>query len=528
MIRRVAAVGLLLLLSIGALLFRLPVLDNRPMHGDEAVHAVKFEDVWEKGVYHYDPNEFHGPTLYYAAIPSVWLHGRRHLADTTEADFRIVTVVFGAGMVLLLALFVQGLGWRAAAFAGVLTAISPALVFYSRYYIQETLLAFFTLAMLACGWRYVESRRTGWAAAAGLCAGLMVATKETSVFAFVAMAAAAGLVVVWTRRFEGRVLDMRPLWKPRPLLLAAVMGLVTAFLFLSGFLTNPRGFFDFFRSFTPWAERAQGTTLQQYPWYHYFALLLWTHRGRGPIWTESFILVLAAVGFVMALAPRWAYVLDGNINLIRFLAFYTLVLTLIYTVIPYKTPWCVLSFLDGMILLAGVGAVGLLRLARGWPLKVLISAFLLAGCGHLTWLAYNTIHDYESDEHNPYVFAQPSTDVVDMTHRIESIARATPQGLKMVVMVVSHDAYYWPLPWYLRHLPNVGYYTALPPDPLGSVILASPEFDAALQKRLGGKYRMTGYNGVRPTVMYEMWVRMDAWKAHIEQRRHAKTPEEGE
>ncbi len=44
----------------------------------------------------------------------------------------------------------------------------------------------------------------------------------------------------------------------------------------------------------------------------------------------------------------------------RFLAFYTLVLTGLYAIIPYKTPWCMLSFLDGMILLAGVGAWAIL------------------------------------------------------------------------------------------------------------------------------------------------------------------------
>ena len=37
----------------------------------------------------------------------------------------------------------------------------------------------------------------------------------------------------------------------------------------------------------------------------------------------------------------------------------------VYSAIPYKTPWCLLGFLHGMILLAGVGAVVLVRSARG-------------------------------------------------------------------------------------------------------------------------------------------------------------------
>ena len=90
-------------LTVGAFAFRLPVLGNRPFHGDEAVHAFKFQELWERGVYRYDHNEFHGPTLYYAALPSVWLQGRRSFAACRESDFRLPIILFGAAMVLALA-----------------------------------------------------------------------------------------------------------------------------------------------------------------------------------------------------------------------------------------------------------------------------------------------------------------------------------------------------------------------------------------------------------------------------------------
>ncbi|HEX2974040.1 MAG TPA: hypothetical protein VHP11_17035, partial [Tepidisphaeraceae bacterium] len=44
-----------------------------------------------------------------------------------------------------------------------------------------------------------------------------------------------------------------------------------------------------------------------------------------------------------------------------FLASYTVLLTAAYSAVPYKTPWCLLGFLHGMILLAAVGAVALIR-----------------------------------------------------------------------------------------------------------------------------------------------------------------------
>ncbi|MDH7570022.1 MAG: phospholipid carrier-dependent glycosyltransferase, partial [Armatimonadota bacterium] len=164
---------LLLLVAAGALALRLPRLGDRPMHGDEAVHAARFQQLWEEHAYAYDPNEFHGPTLYYATLPIVWVQGAHRLGETTESTFRLVPVLFGAGLIGLLWLLADALGRRAVLLAGVLTALSPAMLFYSRYYIQEMLLVFFTFGAIAAGWRYAWSRRLGWALLAGACLGLM-------------------------------------------------------------------------------------------------------------------------------------------------------------------------------------------------------------------------------------------------------------------------------------------------------------------------------------------------------------------
>ena len=81
----------------GALALRLPQLDRRPMHTDESVHAIKFQGLWEKGAYAYDPNEFHGPSLYYATLPFAWLNGAANFAELREFTLRLVPVAFGLG-----------------------------------------------------------------------------------------------------------------------------------------------------------------------------------------------------------------------------------------------------------------------------------------------------------------------------------------------------------------------------------------------------------------------------------------------
>ena len=553
----IAFVGLMLLLTAGALLLRLPGLGNRPFHGDEAVHAVKFSELWQKGVYRYDANEFHGPTIYYAALPSVWLRGRHDFASTQEADYRLPIVVFGAALLLLFLPLADGMGRQAAAWAALFTALSPAFVFYSRYYIQEMLLAFFTLGMIGCGWRYARSRRPAWLIGAGINAGLMIASKETALITFLACGLGLWLTAVWTRLVDGKPLDLRRYWNRKGVALALTAGLLTACLFLSGFLSNPKGPVDYLRSYTPWLTRAGGTDLHRHAWWYYLKILIWTHPAFRPVWSEGLIVGLALVGMIAALRPQSREKGKGkrekdipehvstpivkhsdsapstpafslfpfpfSLSFARFMTFYTLLLTGAYSLIPYKTPWCVLSFLEGMIVLAGIGAVALIRAAPGKPLKAVVVLLLLAASAQLGWQAYRASYIRYTDDTNPYVYAQPVPDAVNLGLKVEELARSHPQHEQMVVKVFSVDEYYWPVPWYLRRFPNVGYWTGqVPADADAPVVLASPQFDEELTKKLDATHLMNGYFGLRPGTFFEVWVRLDLWKTHLEDKKKAR------
>src|SRR5205814_10459669 len=111
---------------------------------------------------------------------------------------RLASVAFGVGLILLLLLLADGLGRQAAAWAAIFTAISPAMVFYSRYFIHEMLLLFFTALTLGAGWRYAQTRSARWAALTGAGLGLMFATKETLVITVAAIGLAAIATLRWT------------------------------------------------------------------------------------------------------------------------------------------------------------------------------------------------------------------------------------------------------------------------------------------------------------------------------------------
>ena len=133
---RWSAVALVLAVA-AALALRAPQLDTRPLHNDEAVNAIKLNELWQEGRYSYDPDEYHGPTLHYATLPFLWLSGARQSDDLSDSRLRLAPVAFGVGLIFLIWLFADGLGRSAVVWTSFLIALSPAMVFYSRYFIHE-------------------------------------------------------------------------------------------------------------------------------------------------------------------------------------------------------------------------------------------------------------------------------------------------------------------------------------------------------------------------------------------------------
>jgi uncharacterized protein (TIGR03663 family) len=144
---------------LAGVFFRTVRLDLRPMHHDEANQAVKFGGLLEEGEYRYDPDDHHGPTLYYLTLPFARIAGRTTLAALDETVLRLVPAIFGVGIILLLLLFKGAMPREALAAAGLLVAVSPAMTYYSRFYIQETLLVFFLVGAAGCAWRWHAAAR---------------------------------------------------------------------------------------------------------------------------------------------------------------------------------------------------------------------------------------------------------------------------------------------------------------------------------------------------------------------------------
>ncbi len=471
---------LILAATIVALVLRLPRLAQRPMHGDEAIHAVKFGQLLEQGVYTYDPHDYHGPTLNYLTLIPAWLTSAHKLTEVNEFTVRIVPVVCGLLLVLMVFLIDDGLSPAAAICAAFLTAISPAMVFYSRYYIQEMLLVFFTFGVIVSGYRYARGGNIMWALSAGIFAGLMHATKETCIIAFGSMFLALVAVLLMQRRKNAHAGFHRSLKIPHIFAGLAAAVIISA-LFYSSFFTNPRGILDSIRTYTTYFDRAGNNNLHIHPWYYYLKMLIYYRIFKGPVWTEVLIVVLAVIGFTAAFKRKGTSFADAG--LLRFIAIYTLVMTVVYSAVPYKTPWCMLGFLHGMILLAGVGAVVLVNLFSYKPLRIAVVLLLSAASVHLGWESYLNNYKYYADSTNPYVYAHPTTEVFTIVEKIEYYAGADPNGYQMDIDVICPGHDYWPLPWYLRSFSRVHYRDKVSDEPPAPLVIASEAVEDDLRRK---------------------------------------------
>ena len=506
----------------GGVFFRVWRLADRPMHTDEAVHAEKLKALLQEGFYAYDPNEFHGPTLNYFTLIPAWLRGEKTYAQIDEITLRIVPAFFGTLLILSPLFFIRQLTLRCVFLACTLLAFSPIFVYYSRYYIQETLLVLLTSVFLGAIWNYLQSHKILWILLAGISLGLMHATKETFIFVVIAV----GFAWIVCRLKDRQAMRIKPLH----LLVAILAAVLVSILFYSSFGTNWKGPADSLATYVIWAARAGGKTVHIHPWYYYLNLLTWIEFIEPITWNEDGIVALALFGFVMTWRKtdqRWSQSV-----FLEFIAVYTLILTVIYCTIPYKTPWNMMTFVYGMAILAAFAGDRLLQYAHQRWSKVIVWGLLFVyGLASPVVQSWMLNFEYASDSTNPYVYAHTGTDIFKMVDVLENTTKALTEGRNTTIQFIAAGSDYWPFPWYLRTFSHVGYWDYVDDSVIQSpIILTNAEHEQEFLNVLytvppaGQKHLYvplfdeTFY--LRPGVEWRGYIRKDVW----DQMRHEPLP----
>lgn len=143
-------------------------LELKPLHHDEGVNGWFLTNLVRDGVYKYDPANYHGPTLYYIAFPFVKLFGLKTI------PIRFSVAIFGVLTVILVLFLRRYIGNIGSIFGALFVALSPGMVFISRYFIHEIFFVFLSLAIVVSVVFYIEKRKAGYFAIAWIVLILLV------------------------------------------------------------------------------------------------------------------------------------------------------------------------------------------------------------------------------------------------------------------------------------------------------------------------------------------------------------------
>lgn len=436
---RVKPLGFTLIILV-AILVRFYSLDSRPMHVDEAVHAVKFGELLQNGFYKYDPVEYHGPSLNYLTLITSWLRGEKSYSDISETTLRLIPSMVSLIPFLLLIVFRQVFEKKHVMIFMILVSVSAPIVFYERYYIQESLLVNFFFSFMISLYHYFKAKKSYSLILSAIFLGLAVSSKETVIISI-----GSFLLALFLSGVKGnniwRVIVHNKLSLFSSLLL---FGVVVA-SFYSSFFSNPVGIRDFFFSFSNYVEKASQFHDHIYPWYYYLQLISFRNI-EGFYFTElpMMLLFLSAAYFLFSKATS---------RFIKLLLFFSVISFIIYSALPYKTPWLILTSWQSILF---VSAFGLARISEKMSTSYFSGLFLIFTLYSFFQL-YNVVFKYSFHPQNPFVYAHSTNDIFTIEKLTKPIIDKIPNGEYLPVYVAASKNDYWPLPWTLRKFKNISF-----------------------------------------------------------------------
>ncbi|MGB6726792.1 MAG: flippase activity-associated protein Agl23 [Terracidiphilus sp.] len=473
------------IVALVGLAVRFPQLSARPMHTDEAVNAYIVGQLLAKEPYNYDPQDRHGPALAALALPMVRAQGAKSFSDLTESELRLVPVVAGTITILLFGAAVEMFGFIPSLLAAILFAVAPLPVYYDRYFIHESLFCMATFGLILSGWRATQTRSARQAALAGLCAALMLASKETALLHFFALAAAA-IVVKFTSVRETRQ-TRQGQWKT--IFAAGISFLLLSAALFTWFGRNWKALPALIHAAPNLFARAAGQGHEKPFWY--FGQLL----VAG--WSGGVLVAFACLGLIIVIRRRDA-------SPYHWLAYYGLSIAIIYSLIPYKTPWLALNLWLPMTLFAASAAETLWRWSTTkFPQRATVPAFCVLAALTGVVIAHDTrqrVFLYPADESNPYAYSQTSEDILALPTEIADLARQNGITAPRITVIAADP---WPLPWYLRNFSAVGFWQPGQQPGDADFYITSTEAADKYADRLR-RFRPEFF-GVRPGVLILLW-----------------------
>jgi len=476
--RRFAETGWTPWVILGLAVFlRFFLLGIKPPHFDEGINGWFVDQVMKNGFYRYDPTNYHGPLHFYVLLVSEALFGRNVWA------LRLPVVLVSIGCVWLCFKFEPLLGRTVSRIAALAMAVSPGFVFYGRYSIHEVWLVLFSMLFilgLLGLWKFGTPNYL-WCAGMGVAGTIL--TKET--YAIHLGCAALAIPALMVSNALNRLPDEKPArqtWTYVDLAMVIGVGVGAIVFFYSGTFFHWSGVKGIYQAYAAWFATGHEGHGHEKPWFYWLELMA---RYELPV-LAGVILCLFCQRF-------------NNLSL-RYLAIYGAGTLIAYSIVHYKTPWCVINIAWPFLFIFGAALVlsplkldmatyGILTLmlcallgwavwarifdqfAAWWPFWVIPGAALIfvalrdrrvicaisgvllcASLGSTIWVNY--FHCTTDTE--PYVYVQTYNDIFKLTRPLLQLAKRNPIYYQLTGHMIRTSAY--PLPWILGDFPHIGYY----------------------------------------------------------------------
>lgn len=544
-------------------------LEIKPLHHDEGVNGYFLTTLFREGVYKYDPNNYHGPDLYYIALAFSKVFG------LNTWSVRASVAVFGV-LTVVLAFFLKNyIGKIGSLAAALFLALSPGMVYISRYFIHEILFVFFSLALVVSVLYFIEGRKAGVFAIASMSLLLLVCFMP-SVVNLSNLIGAENRTVVWLIRLALFLVEavlvffvMRMLlaWdegRPIYLLLASASTVLlfatkeTAFITVGTMLIACLCVRLWRKIYAAVVGDIKENELEK-------VNLTWSRfRANLGNSTDLYLMIIAAAavfiyvgvlffssfftypaGVVKAFEAYliwtktgtkdhtqngiWAYLkwgmrIESPIMILSalgtlialfkarhrfalFTGFWAFGMFAAYTIIPYKTPWLALSFLLPMCIIAGY-AVNELLTARDIALKILGGLTAITATAILGFQTYDlNFVNYDNND-KPYIYAHTKRGFLDLIKQIEYYAEKSGKKKEATIEIISPD--YWSMPWYLNDYKHANFHGRfVDANTSEMIVMKMSEQDAEAIEKYSGHYKYVGTYPLRPGVDLRLLVRRD-------------------
>jgi len=447
-----------LLIFIIALILRFWQPDLKLLHHDEAIHSWFSYKLLTEGSWMYDPS-YHGPFLYFVTAGMFKTFGDSDLVA------RLLPALFGVLLIPLVYCIyrLRYINRNQTLLICLFIAISPDMVYFSRFLRHDIFMLFFTLLLIVAFFYYFERAQSRFICIAAIAAAGALSCKEEMPIILIIIGSFF-LIAIWQGRYT-----LPPQWK-KDLIISLLLIVALCCVLYTGFGGHPNTIIGdnfgvtaegihFEANTTGWYQAVEHWTEMHNqqrlggPWFYYFPLdllyelpifllavigtiqILVSGSGIPSFWRrlKNWIIYRHFRHSVGDLATISAHQLrtakeDNSKSelFFRFCVYWMLLTMAFYAYVGEKVPWLIIPQLLPMCFIA--------TYKLNWQKLLLI----LVGCIFLIVMTWHVAF-VPADINEPIVQVQNSEDL----HEVMQIMNNSNK-----IIIASKD--YWPLPWYYR------------------------------------------------------------------------------